>query len=114
MLESAFVFLYELPRTPNGKIDRKALPEPAPHDLAGEAAAVPRTPVQEIVASSWEQALGIQGVGPRANFFAAGGHSLLAAQVVSRLRELFQVDLPLRELFEEPTVEGLAERVEAA
>jgi amino acid adenylation domain-containing protein len=114
MIPAVFVFLDELPRTANGKVDRARLPEP--DLLAAEEVRVTRaqTPIQEIVAAIWEEVLELPGIGPETSFFEAGGHSLLAAQVVSRLRQVFQVDLPLRDLFEEPTVEGLAKRVEAA
>jgi amino acid adenylation domain-containing protein len=116
MIPSVFVFLDELPMTANGKVDRAGLPEPNPLAPEPEEARVAsaQTPIQEIVAATWEKALEVQGVGPETNFFEAGGHSLLAAQVVSRLRQVFQIDLPLRDLFEEPTVAGLAKRIEAA
>ena len=97
MVPSAFVFLDELPRTSNGKVDRRVLPEPAaiPSDSGAEALA--RSPIEEIVAGIWERALGSERIGLNESFFDLGGHSLLAAQVISRWG-VFQRDVPLRDL----------------
>jgi amino acid adenylation domain-containing protein len=112
MVPSAFLFLESLPRTPNGKVDRRALARLAPEtSSSGERRAL-RTPVEEIVAGLWSEVLGLSEVGPDDNFFQLGGHSLNGAQVISRLRQELQVDLPLRVLFEAPTVAGLAAEVE--
>ena len=113
MVPAAFLFLESLPRTPNGKIDRRALARHAVEipSAAGERRAL-RTPVEEIVAGLWSEVLGLAGVGPDDNFFQLGGHSLTGAQVISRLRQELQVDLPLRVLFEAPTVAGLAAEIE--
>ncbi|MEW5861365.1 MAG: amino acid adenylation domain-containing protein [Cyanobacteriota bacterium] len=114
MVPSAFVLLESLPLTPNGKIDRRALPEPEFVRPELESTFVsPRTPVEQVIAGIWTQVLGLK-LSIHDNFFDLGGHSLLATQVMSRLREAFQVELPLRYLFESPTVAGLAERIETA
>src|SRR6202020_1300880 len=109
----AFVLLEKMPLTPNGKLDRKALPEPE-SGAEDENYTGPRTPVEEILANLWMQVLGAKRVGVHDNFFEIGGHSLLATQVISRVRETFGVELPLRVLFESPTVEALAGQVEQA
>jgi acyl carrier protein len=113
MIPSAFVFLDDLPLTPSGKVDRKALPAPdnSRPDLDNRFAA-PRTPAEQSIAKIWAAVLKLDKVGIYDNFFYLGGHSLLATQVVSRLRDAFRVDLPLRSLFESPTVAGLAERLD--
>lgn len=112
MVPSALMLLPALPLTPNGKIDRKLLPAPDWSErLLEDAYVAPRTPVEELVANSWQQVLGVAQVGAYDNFFALGGHSLLATQVVSRVRDAFGIELPLRTIFEAPTVAALAERI---
>jgi acyl carrier protein len=113
MVPSAFMFLESLPLTPNGKLDRKALPAPdqSRSDL-DETFAAPQTSVEKILASIWSDVLKLDKVGIHDNFFHLGGHSLSATQVISRLRDTFTVDLPLRSLFEFPTIAALAERIE--
>jgi amino acid adenylation domain-containing protein len=115
MVPAAFVFLDSLPLTPNGKADRKALPAPdrsRPESEAGYVA--PRTGVEELLAEIWAAVLKLDKIGIHDNFFSLGGHSLLATQVVSRIRESFQVEFPLRALFETQTVSGLAGQIEEA
>jgi amino acid adenylation domain-containing protein len=112
---SAFVFLDALPLTPAGKLHRAALPAPADTaDAANRPHAPPRTPVEEVLAGLWSDVLGVDRVGVHDGFFELGGHSLLAARVAARVRGAFGIDLPLRAIFEAPTVAGLALRVEEA
>jgi len=110
MVPAVFVFLESLPRTPGGKVDRRALPavEAGPGE---EQAVAPRSPVEEVLAEVWGEVLGIPRPGAHDNFFDLGGHSLLATQVISRVRKIFQLEVPLHELFEAPTVAAFAARV---
>jgi len=109
MLPSAFVFLHELPLTPNGKVDRRALPRPEAAHLRRESTFVaPRTPVERELAAIWSKVLKVERVGAHDNFFELGGHSLLAIQIVSRIRAAFDVEVPLRSVFEAQTVAELA------
>jgi natural product biosynthesis luciferase-like monooxygenase protein len=110
MVPSTFVFLDTFFLTPNGKVNRRALPPPPKKASEDEKAFVgPRTAVEEVLARLWAELLRVEQVSIRDNFFEIGGHSLLASQLITQLRDIFQVELPLRKLFEEPTVAGLAE-----
>jgi acyl carrier protein len=112
MVPSAFVMLDALPLTPNGKVDRKALPSPDLTQLdAAEQYVAARTPVEAALVEIWEEVLKVERPGIHQNFFDLGGHSLLAMMVVSRLREVHQLELPLRAIFKTPTVAELAEQV---
>jgi len=109
MLPAVFMFLDAFPRTPIGKIDRLALPEPEIDRTALESNYVaPTNPVEEIIAEIWAKALNVEKVGIHDNFFALGGHSLMATQIIARVREQFQVDIPLKRIFEAPTIANLA------
>ena len=113
MIPAHFVALQQFPLTPNGKVDRAALP--LPDAGAGQRGySAPHTATQKALAQEWATVLGLSRIGIQDNFFELGGHSLLATQVFSRIRTLFAVDLPLRALFETPTLQGLAARIDEA
>ena len=112
MIPSTIVIVQAIPLSPNGKADRRLLP--APDEAANEHEYVaPRTSAEQIIAGVWEEVLAIERPSVEQNFFEIGGHSLLGAQIISRLRASFRIDIPLKALFESPTIAGLAERVEA-
>ena len=114
MVPSVFVQLPALPLTANGKVDRRALPEPsALTDATSGDYVAPSNPIEERLAGLWAGVLQRERVSVRDNFFELGGHSLLATQLVARVREAFGVELPLRHVFEAPTVEGFAPLVTA-
>ena len=114
MVPAAFVPLDALPMTPNGKVDRRALPAPNGQSGAADAYVPPRTATQETLVGIWAELLGLERVGIQDDFFDLGGHSLLVARMVARVAAEFGRDLPVRALFEAPTIAELAERVEAA
>jgi surfactin family lipopeptide synthetase C len=110
MVPAVFVILDHLPLTPNGKVDRSALPAPeTARLLSGTPTPGPRNAVEEILAGFWVELLGKDSIGIHDNFFDLGGHSLLATQLVSRVRDAFQLDFPLRRVFEAPTIAELAQ-----
>jgi acyl carrier protein len=114
MVPFSFIMLDQLPLTPNGKIDRRALPAPdnARPELDGIFVA-PRTPTEERLGVIWEGVLGIKGIGVYDNFFEMGGHSLMATQLISRIREAFSVELPVKVFFTgDPTIARLADEIE--
>jgi amino acid adenylation domain-containing protein len=109
MIPTAFIPLEALPLTPNGKIDRKALPAPGRYRPELEDRLVaPRNPVEEIIGEIWAEALRLERVGVYDNFFDLGGHSLLAIRITSQLRNALRIDVPVRTIFEQPTIAGLA------
>jgi len=113
MIPAVFVFIDSLPLTVNGKLDLKRLPTPDPVQMISEDTYVaPRTETERILADIWSRVLGLTQVGIHDNFFEIGGHSLVATQIVSQVRDEFEMELPLRALFESPTVEGLAEIID--
>src|SRR6476659_9444260 len=114
MVPSAIVLLETFPLTPNGKLDRRALPVPAVRTTATQAYISPRTVVEEVLAGIWSEVLHVDQVGVEDNFFQLGGHSLLATQVMARVRTSFGTEVALRTLFERPTLGQLAQSVEAA
>ncbi|HEY8228436.1 MAG TPA: amino acid adenylation domain-containing protein [Pyrinomonadaceae bacterium] len=114
MIPAAFILLDKLPLTVSGKVNRLALLPPRPEQLEKQENFIaPRTPTEEIVAGIWADVLSIENPGVNDDFFALGGHSLLLARLAARIRESFQLDLTLRDLFEAQTVAGISERIEA-
>ncbi len=112
MVPTILVELAELPLTPSGKVNRRSLPAPNYDAQLKDTFVAPRTPVEELLCGIWAEVLRVTHVGINDNFFELGGHSLLATQVVSRVLQTFAVQLPLRALFEAPTVGALAKRVD--
>ncbi|GCF07282.1 non-ribosomal peptide synthase/polyketide synthase [Dictyobacter arantiisoli] len=112
MVPTSIVILPSLPLTPNGKIDRRRLPEPEEVvSVVTDLYMAPRNSVEEQLADIWSEVLHVKRVGVFDNFFTLGGHSLLATQIISRMRTVMGVEIPILKLFEEPTVAGLAQRV---
>ncbi|QKG84715.1 amino acid adenylation domain-containing protein [Kroppenstedtia pulmonis] len=112
MMPAYVTVLPKMPLTPNGKVDRRALPQPDPADAA-QGYMAPRTPVEETLVSIWSKVLGVEHVGIRDSFFESGGHSLSATRLMSQVQKAFGVHLSLRSFFEAPTVADLAAKIEA-
>jgi acyl carrier protein len=111
MAPSAWVRLEALPLTPNGKLDRKALPAPAAQCYTGRGYEAPQGEVESQIAGIWAEILKLDRAGRNDDFFELGGHSLLAVRLASRLRQAFDVDVPINELFGRPVLSSLAEYV---
>jgi hypothetical protein len=111
MIPSAWMILRELPLTPSGKVDRLSLPAPQSRTNEIGKYVAPRTELERTVADIWAQVLRVDQVGVRDNFFELGGHSLLATRVITHIGHILDVDLPLRVMFEKPTVEGLSDSI---
>ncbi len=112
LVPAAITLLPALPLTPNRKLDRRALPPPEPEDMLPTAAPVPpRTPLERALAAIWSEVLGLPQISVHDDFFDIGGHSLLAAQVVARLRDRLGIEVPLRQMFETPSVASFASAV---
>ena len=115
MIPSAFVEMESFPLTPNGKVNRRALPEPTTNrPELSQTFVEPRTPTEEILAGIWRDVLGLERVGIYDNFFDLGGHSLLATQVIALTRKAFGIELPLLSLFESPAIAPLAQKIAIA
>lgn len=112
MVPAVIVSLAALPLTSGGKVDRRRLPAPGGRPQLAAEYLAPRTPLETVMAAIWSEVLQLDHVGIHDNFFALGGHSLLGARVVSRTRALLEIDLPLHEIFQAPTVQTLCERIE--
>ncbi|MCF5709236.1 amino acid adenylation domain-containing protein [Pseudomonas syringae] len=111
MVPSAYVHLETMPLTPNGKLDRLSLPAPGQEAFASRAYEAPNGEIEQMLATVWQDLLGLDQVGRHDNFFELGGHSLLAVQVILRVRETFDVEVPLRGLFEHPSLQALADLI---
>ena len=114
MVPSAFVFLETIPLTPNGKINRRALPDPDSSSFSSSTKIAPRTPTEELLAAIWAEVLGLEKMGIEDNFFEIGGHSLKAMQAIARIGDTFSIELPLKKLFQLPTIAELSLEIEKA
>ena len=115
MVPSSFVFLDAMPLTPNGKVDRRALPEPSrAGSIAGADLVAPRGPIEQAMAEVWAELLGVDRIGARDNFFERGGHSLMAITLMGRVRKLFDVEVLLKDFIEGPTIANLGRLIERA
>ncbi|MGX5439995.1 amino acid adenylation domain-containing protein [Bacillus thuringiensis] len=113
MIPAFFVQLDKLPLTTNGKVDRKALPEPDGSRIVGVAYEAPKNEVEEKLVSIWQDILGVKKVGINHHFFEIGGHSLNATMMVSRIHKELMVEIPLRQIFQTPTIKGIGEFIDA-
>jgi acyl carrier protein len=111
LLPNAIVPVEAFPRTSSGKIDRQSLPAPEVRAALGASYVAPETPLEEILADIWSEVLDVRRVGTTDDFFLLGGHSLLATQVIARIRATLHIELPLRTLFETPTIAGMVRSI---
>ncbi|TGU75806.1 hypothetical protein EN829_064545, partial [Mesorhizobium sp. M00.F.Ca.ET.186.01.1.1] len=111
MIPAHFVQLDQLPLTPNGKVDKKALPKPEGKPVTEAQYVAPTNAVESKLAEIWERVLGVSGIGILDNFFLIGGHSLKAMAVAAQVHREYQVELPLKVLFAQPTIKALAQYV---
>jgi len=114
MVPSRFMQLPAIPLLPSGKVDRRALPEPSTDHRAAAEKIVPRNEVERQLASIWRELLDVNEFGVTDNFFDLGGNSLLAMQTLARIRRSFNVEVPIRSLFDSPTIEELGREIEKA
>ncbi len=112
MIPSAFVSLFHIPMTVNGKVDRKALPAPTLDNIVQQEFISPRNKIENTIAEKWREIFRLQAVGVYDNFFEMGGHSLLATQMISHLNKYYSIELPITHLFKNPTVAGLAKSIQ--
>ncbi len=111
MVPATFVMMDQMPLMPNGKINRRALPAPESPTESTNGFVAPRNSVEELLSEIWTEVLGVARVSTNRNFFELGGHSLLATRVTSRVREMFGVELPVRSIFETPTISGMSRKI---
>ena len=115
MVPSIYTRIETIPLTSSGKVDFKRLPQPAlERSILDQSGYIPRSPVEQGLLDMWRELLGLEKIGMKESFLELGGHSLLVTQLVARIRKIFQVELALRQVFEHPTIAGLAEQIEAA
>lgn len=112
MIPSALVVMDAIPLTSNGKVDRRALPAPEMNVASDREFVEARTETEKQLAEIWSEVLGIRPIGAKDHFFETGGHSLLATQLIFKIRDRFDLDVPLRVVFEQPTVEGMAQAID--
>ena len=112
MVPTAYLVMESIPLTPNGKVDRRALPRTDIVTFDRYDYAAPRSQLEELLGVIWAKVLGKEQISVHDNFFELGGHSLLATQLISRIRDTFQIDVTVRNLFEAPTIEQLAKCVD--
>jgi non-ribosomal peptide synthetase component E (peptide arylation enzyme) len=112
MIPSAYVILDQMPLNPSGKVDRRALPPPKRTRPEIETLTPPRSQTEQILVDIWKDVLNLERVGVNENFFELGGHSLLVMRIINRARDVFQADIPIRRLFESPTIAEFAVHID--